>query len=158
MINQLDIDKKTINYAYLSVKEDIDYSLLVDPMLAILQGTAVGTTVTAISSAKFTKENLCVTVSNNQGVELDGKYELPYSFYAYQPGTYTFRLYKYESGAYIPIVNKSGVQISANFKVLTSNGISDEYLSWAWAEVSEKVVQVVTTSEDIDWTVKVQTE
>lgn len=158
MINQLDVDKKTINYAYLSVKEDIDYSLLVDPMLSILQGTAVGTTVTAISSAKFTKENLCVTVSNNQGVELDGKYELPYSFYAYQPGTYKFRLYKFESGAYIPITNRNGEHISANFKVLTSNGISDEYLNWTWSEVSEKVVQVVTTSEDINWTVKVQTE
>jgi hypothetical protein len=158
MINQLSVDKKTINYAYLSVKEDIDYSLVVDPMLAILQGTAVGTTVTAISSAKFTKEELYVTVSNNHGVELDGKYPLPYSFYAYQPGTYTFRLYKFESRAYIPITNRAGEQISANFKVLTSNGISDEYLSWAWAEVSEKVVQVVTTSNDIDWTVKVQTE
>ena len=159
MINQLNVDKKTINYAYLSVKEDIDYSLIVDPMLAILQGTAVGTTVTAVTSAKFTKENLCVTVSNNQGVEITGShYELPYAFYAYQPGTYTFRLYKLESGAYIPITNKAGVQISANFKVLTSNGISDEYLNWAWSEVSEKVVQVVTTSEDVEWTVKVQTE
>lgn len=158
LVNQLEVDTKSINYAYLEVKEEIQYSLIVDPLLAILQGTAVGTKVDVISSAKFTKENLCVTVSNNQGVELDGKYELPYSFYAYQPGTYTFRLYKYELGSYIPIVNKSGVQISANFKVLTSNGISDEYLSWAWAEVSEKVVQVVTTSEDIDWTVKVQTE
>ena len=127
-------------------------------MLSILQGTAVGTTVTAISSAKFTKENLYVTVSNNQGVELDGKYELPYSFYAYQPGTYKFRLYKFESGAYIPIKNRNGEHISANFKVLTSNGISDEYLNWTWSEVSEKVVQVVTTSEDINWTVKVQTE
>ena len=159
MINQLNVDKKTINYAYLSVKEDIDYSLIVDPMLAILQGTAVGTTVTAVTSAKFTKENLCVTVSNNQGVEIIGShYELPYAFYAYQPGTYTFRLYKFESGAYIPITNKAGVQISANFKVLTSNGILDEYLNWAWSEVSEKVVRVVTTSEDVEWTVKVQTE
>ena len=107
---------------------------------------------------KYSMSGKTANVKIQLFLENDGKYELPYSFYAYQPGTYTFRLYKYESGAYIPIVNKSGVQISANFKVLTSNGISDEYLSWAWAEVSEKVVQVVTTSEDIDWTVKVQTE
>ena len=159
LINQLEVDTKSINYAYLEVKEEIQYSLIVDPLLAILQGTAVGTTVTAVTSAKFTKENLCVTVSNNQGVEITGShYELPYAFYAYQPGTYTFRLYKFESGAYIPITNKAGVQISSNFKVLTSNGISDEYLNWAWAEVSEKIVQVVTTSEDVEWTVKVQTE
>ena len=46
----------------------------------------------------------------------------------------------------------------ANFKVLTDNGISDEYLSWEWSDTSDREVQVVTTSADVDWTVRVQNE
>lgn len=153
LINQLEVDTKSINYAYLEVKEEIQYSLIVDPLLAILQGTAVGTKVDVISSAKFTKETLAVTVTPPNSLEItDEHHSLPYAFYAYQAGTYTFKLYKFEGGQWIYL------GLSATFKVLTENGISDEYLSWEWSDTSDREVQVVTTSADVDWTVKVQNE
>jgi len=153
LVNQLEVDTKSINYAYLEVKEEIQYSLIVDPLLAILQGTAVGTKVDVISSAKFTKETLAVTVTPPNSLEItDEHHPLPYAFYAYQAGTYTFKLYKFEGGQWIYL------GLSATFKVLTENGISDEYLSWEWSDTSDRVVQVVTTSADVDWTVKVQNE
>lgn len=154
LVNQLEVDTKSINYAYLEVKEEIQYSLIVDPLLAILQGTAVGTKVDVISSAKFTKETLAVTVTPPNSLEItDEHHPLPYAFYAYQAGTYTFKLYKFEEGQWIYL------GLSATFKVLTENGISDEYLSWEWSDTSDREVQVVTTSADVvDWTVKVQNE
>lgn len=153
LINQLEVDTKSINYAYLEVKEEIQYSLIVDPLLAILQGTAVGTKVDVISSAKFTKETLAVTVTPPNSLEItDEHHPLPYAFYAYQAGTYTFKLYKFEGGQWVYL------GLSATFKVLTENGISDEYLSWEWSDTSDREVQVVTTSADVDWTVKVQNE
>lgn len=153
LVNQLEVDTKSINYAYLEVKEEIQYSLIVDPLLAILQGTAVGTKVDVISSAKFTKETLAVTVTPPNSLEItDEHHPLPYAFYAYQAGTYTFKLYKFEGGQWIYL------GLSATFKVLTENGISDEYLSWEWSDTSDREVQVVTTSADVDWTVKVQNE
>ena len=152
LVNQLGIDTKVINYAYLEVKEIIQYSLIVDPLLAILQGTAVGTTVNAISSAKFTNEVLKVRVINPDGTALEGYYDIPYAFYAYQAGVYTFELFKFEGGQHISL------GLVATFKVLTDNGISDEYLSWEWSDTSDREVQVVTTSNDVDWTVKVQNE
>lgn len=153
LINQLEVDTKSINYAYLEVKEEIQYSLIVDPLLAILQGTAVGTKVDVISSAKFTKETLAVTVTPPNSLEItDEHHPLPYAFYAYQAGTYTFKLYKFEGSQWIYL------GLSATFKVLTENGISDEYLSWEWSDTSDREVQVVTTSADVDWTVKVQNE
>ena len=153
LVNQLEVDTKSINYAYLEVKEEIQYSLIVDPLLAILQGTAVGTKVDVISSAKFTKETLAVTVTPPNSLEItDEHHPLPYAFYAYQAGTYTFKLYKFEGGQWIYL------GLSATFKVLTENGISDEYLSWEWSDNSDREVQVVTTSADVDWTVKVQNE
>lgn len=152
-LDQLEVDTKSINYAYLEVKEEIQYSLIVDPLLAILQGTAVGTKVDVISSAKFTKETLAVTVTPPNSLEIiDEHHPLPYAFYAYQAGTYTFKLYKFEEGQWIYL------GLSATFKVLTENGISDEYLSWEWSDTSDREVQVVTTSADVDWTVKVQNE
>lgn len=153
LVNQLSIDNKVINYAYLEVKEEINYSLIVSPLLGILQGTAVGTTVDAISSAKFTKETLCVTVTPPNSIEGSVKYNLPYAFYAYQPGIYTFRLYRHEGGDLWTDLN-----IEANFKVLTDSGISDENLSWLWSDESSKLVEVVTTSNEVDWTVKIQDE
>lgn len=153
LVNQLEVDTKSINYAYLEVKEEIQYSLIVDPLLAILQGTAVGTKIDVISSAKFTKETLAVTVTPPNSLEItDEHHSLPYAFYAYQAGTYTFKLYKFEGGQWIYL------GLSATFKVLTENGISDEYLSWEWSDTSDREVQVVTTSADVDWTVKVQNE
>lgn len=153
LVNQLEVDTKSINYAYLEVKEEIQYSLIVDPLLAILQGTAVGTKVDVISSAKFTKETLAVTVTPPNSLEItDEHHPLPYAFYAYQAGTYTFKLYKFEGGQWVYL------GLSATFKVLTENGISDEYLSWEWSDTSDREVQVVTTSADVDWTVKVQNE
>ena len=77
---------------------------------------------------------------------------LPYAFYAYQAGVYTFKLYKFEGGQWIYL------GLSTTFKVLTDNGISDEYLNWEWSDTSDREVQVVTTSPDVDWTVKVQNE
>ena len=152
LVNQLDVDTKIINYAYLEVKEDIKYSLIVDPLLAILQGTAVGTKVDAVSSAKFTKETLAVTVIPPNSTEILEYHELPYAFYAYQAGTYNFKLYKFEGGQWVYL------DMMASFKVLTDNGISDEYLNWEWFDVSEREIQVVTTSSDVDWSVKVQNE
>jgi len=152
LINQLNVDTKVINYAYLEVKEEIKYSLIVDPLLAILQGAAVGTVVNAISNAKFTKEVLKVRVINPDGTVSEGYYDVPYAFYAYQAGTYTFELFKFEGGQYISL------GLVANFRVLTDNGISDEYLSWEWLDTSDREVQVVTTSANVDWTVKVQNE
>lgn len=152
LVNQLDVDTKVINYAYLEVKEDIKYSLIVDPLLAILQGTAVGTKVDAVSSAKFTKETLAVTVIPPNSTEILEYHELPYAFYAYQAGTYNFKLYKFEGGQWVYL------DLMASFKVLTDNGISDEYLNWEWSDVSEREIQVVTTSSDVDWSVKVQNE
>jgi hypothetical protein len=61
-------------------------------------------------------------------------------------------LYKFEGGQWVYL------GLSATFKVLTENGISDEYLSWEWSDTSDREVQVVTTSADVDWTVKVQNE
>lgn len=152
LVNQLDVDTKVINYAYLEVKENIKYSLIVDPLLAILQGTAVGTKVDAVSSAKFTKETLAVTVIPPNSTEILEYHELPYAFYAYQAGTYNFKLYKFEGGQWVYL------DLMASFKVLTDNGISDEYLNWEWSDVSEREIQVVTTSSDVDWSVKVQNE
>ena len=152
LVNQLEVDTKVINYAYLEVKEDIKYSLIVDPLLAILQGTAVGTKVDVISSSKFTNETLAVTVVPPNNVEIAEYNLLPYAFYAYQAGVYTFKLYKFEGGQWIYL------GLSTTFKVLTDNGISDEYLNWEWSDTSDREVQVVTTSPDVDWTVKVQNE
>lgn len=153
LINQLEVDTKSINYAYLEVKEEIQYSLIVDPLLAILQGTAVGTKVDVISSAKFTKETLKVTVTPPNSLEItDTHHSLPYAFYAYQAGIYTFKLYKFEGGQWVYL------GLSAQFKVLTDSGISQEYLSWPWSDTSDREVQVVTTSNDINWTVTVQNE
>lgn len=150
IINQLGVDNKIINYAYLEVKENIQYSLIVDPLIAILQGTVVSTKVDAISSSKYTKETLEVTVTNPDGTEVESYYTLPYAFYAYQAGIYTFKLYRNDSGQH------TYLGLSANFKVLTDNGISDEYLNWPWNDTSEIEVQVATTSPDVEWTVKVQ--
>ena len=150
LVNQLEVDTKVINYAYLEVKEDIKYSLIVDPLLAILQGTAVGTKVDVISSSKFTNETLAVTVVPPNGVEIVKYNLLPYAFDAYQAGVYTFKLYKFEGGQWIYL------GLSATFKVLTDNGIDDEPLDWEWSDTSDREVQVVTTSPDVDWTVKVQ--
>lgn len=152
IVNQLEVDTKIINYAYLEVKENIEYSLIVNPLLAILQGTAVGTTVDVISSAKYTKETLAVTVTNPNGTEVEEYHQLPYAFYAYQPGTYTFKLYKFENGQWVYL------GLSSAFKVLTDNGVSDEYLYWEWSDVSDREVQVATTSQDVSWSVKVQNE
>ena len=146
------IDNKPINYAYLEVKEDIQYSLIVDPKIAILQGTAVITNVSAISSAKFTKEELVVKVVGPHNQQYSEEYKPPFSFYAYQIGEYTFTLYRREAN------NTLTQLVQAKFKVLSENGVSDEYLSWNWSDIAEKLVEVATTSTDVDWTVKIQDE
>lgn len=152
LVNQLGVDTKVINYAYMEVKEQIKYSLIVNPMLAILQGTAVGTTVDAISSAKFTKETLAVTVTQPDGTLVESQHSLPYAFYAYQAGTYTFNLYKLEEGHWVSL------DISANFRVLTDNGIYPESLLWESQEVQDKAIQVATTSQEIEWSIRLQDE
>lgn len=153
-IEQLDklVDNKPINYAYLEVKEDIQYSLIVDPKIAILQGTAVITNVSAISSAKFTKEELVVKVVGPHNQQYSEEYKPPFSFYAYQIGEYLFTLYRREAN------NTLTQLVQAKFKVLSENGVSDEYLSWNWSDIAEKLVEVATTSTDVDWTVKIQDE
>ena len=146
------LDTKPINYAYLEVKEDIQYSLIIDPKVSILQGTAVITNINVISSSKFTKEELVVKVVGPDNQEYSEEYTPPFSFYAYQVGEYIFTLYRREAN------NTLTPLVSGKFKVLSESGISDEYLSWSWSDESRKLVDVVTTSSDVDWTVKIQDE
>ena len=153
LVNQIEsIDTSIINYAYLEVKEDIKYSLIVDPLLAILQGSVVGTNVDVISSAVYTKEVLAISITYPNSQEGNEKYPLPYAFYASQAGVYTFKLYKREGGQWVDL------QLMAEFKVLTDNGVSPESLTWSWSDLSERSVMVATTSSDVEWLVTVQDE
>lgn len=149
LINQLTVDTEVINYAYLEVKEEIKYSLIVDPGLVILKGTVVGVTVNVISSAKFTKEILGVTVVLPDDVEVKTYNYLPYTYNAHQLGSYLFKLYKFENNNWIYL------GLSAPFKVISDSGISREYLDWEWSDLSEKEVMVVSTDNNA-WEINIQ--
>ena len=149
LINQLTIDTNVINYAYLEVKEEIQYSMIVDPSLVILSDTAVGIKVDAVSSARFTKEVLGVNVVLPDGVEVVAYYRLPYTYYAYRLGTYSFKLYKFENGSWVYL------GLSASFKVVSDSGISVESLSWSWSDLSEKEVTVASTDSNA-WSISIQ--
>lgn len=152
LVNQLGVDTKNINYAYLEVKEEIKYLLVVNPMMAILQGSAVGTTVEVISSAKYTNETLAVNVTLPDGTILESQHSLPYNFYAYRVGTYIFNLFKFEEGHWIDL------NTSASFRVLSEDGIYPDHLVWESQEIQDKSIQVVTVSQDTVWSIELQDE
>ncbi len=150
LINQLSsIDDNSINYAYLEVKEEIDYSLIVNPSLVLLGDTAVGVNIEAISTAKFTKETLGVNVLLPEGTEVMAYYSLPYTYNVHQVGTYIFKLYKFDGGRWVYL------GLSATLRVLSDSGISEEYLTWDWMDVSEKEVSVVSTDTK-EWNISLQ--
>jgi len=150
LINQLSsIDDNSINYAYLEVREEIDYSLIVNPSLVLLGDTAVGVNIEAISTAKFTKETLGVNVILPDGTEVMAYYSLPCTYSVYQVGTYIFKLYKFDGGHWVYL------GLSATLKVLSDSGISEEYLTWDYTDVSEKEVSVVSTDLK-DWNISLQ--
>lgn len=149
LINQLTIDTNIINYAYLEVREEVQYSMIVDPSLVILGDTAVGIKVDAVSSARFTKEVLGVSVVLPDGVEVKTYYRLPYTYYAYRLGSYSFKLYKFENGSWIYL------GLSASFKVISDSGISRDYLDWEWSDLSEKEVTVASTDSNA-WSISIQ--